>query len=85
MIPIISSSTTTYQPFKVVQINKQVTDSTSVKSIDDKLKLKTTIKSEINSIDQALQQTKLQTESFGKRDIKKYSDLCFRKCTYAVI
>jgi hypothetical protein len=48
------------ESFKVVQINKQLTDSTSVKNIDDKLKLKTTIKSEIDSIDQALQQTKLQ-------------------------
>jgi hypothetical protein len=52
--------TVTQDSFKVVQINKQVTDSTSVKTVDDKLKLKTTIKSEIDSIDQALQQTKLQ-------------------------
>ena len=63
LIPNVPTVTT--DSFKVVQINKQVTDSTSVKSIDDKLKLKTTIKSEINSIDQALQQTKLQINNLN--------------------
>jgi hypothetical protein len=57
--------TITEDSFKVVQINKQVTDSTSVKNIDDKLKLKTSIKSEIDSIDQALQQNKLQINNLN--------------------
>jgi len=55
----------TQDSFKVVQINKQVTDSTSIKSIDDKLKLKTSLKSEIDSIDQALQQTRLQINNLN--------------------
>ena len=63
LIPNIPSLTG--DSFKVVQINKQVTDSTSVKTIDDKLKLKTSIKSEIDSIDQALQQTKLQINNLN--------------------
>lgn len=57
--------TVTQDSFKVVQINKQITDSTSVKNIDDKLKLKTSIKSEIDSIDQALQQNKLQINNLN--------------------
>jgi len=63
LVPNVPDVTT--DSFKVVQINKQVTDSTSVKNIDDKLKLKTTIKSEIDSIDQALQQTKLQINNLN--------------------
>jgi hypothetical protein len=59
----------TEDSFKVVQINKQVTDSVSVKNIDDKLKLKTTIKSEVDSIDQALQQTKLQINNLNSGKI----------------
>lgn len=59
----------TEDSFKVVQINKQVTDSTSVKNVDDKLKLKTTIKSEIDSIDQALQQNKLQINNLNSGKI----------------
>jgi hypothetical protein len=46
--------------FKVVQINKQVTDSTSVTVISDKLKLKSTLKSEIDSIDNSINNVKLQ-------------------------
>jgi hypothetical protein len=63
IIPNIPS--VTEDSFKVVQINKQITDSTSVKTIDEKLKLKTTIKSEIDSIDQALQQNRLQINNLN--------------------
>ena len=59
-IPLITADS-----FNVVQINKQITDSTSAKTIDDKLKLKTSIKSEIDSIDQAIQQTKLQINNLN--------------------
>ena len=55
----------TQDSFRVVQINKQVTDSTSIKTVDDKLKLKTSLKSEIDSIDQALQQTRLQINNLN--------------------
>ena len=57
--------TVTEDSFKVVQINKQITDSTSVKNIDEKLKLKVSVKSEIDSIDQALQQNKLQISNLN--------------------
>lgn len=46
--------------FKVVQINKQVTESTSVKVINDKLQVKSTLRSEINSLDDAINNTKIQ-------------------------
>jgi hypothetical protein len=69
-IPAINGLTpnipsTTQDSFKVVQVNKQVTDSVSIKNIDDKLKLKTSTKSEIDSIDQAIQQTKLQISNLN--------------------
>ena len=50
----------TVDSFKVVQINKQVTDSTSVKVVEDKLNLKTTLKSEIDALDQAIAETRLE-------------------------
>ena len=53
----------TTDSFKVVQINKQVTDSTSAKVIEDKLNLKTQLKSEIDALDEAINQTRLQLNS----------------------
>ena len=53
----------TTDSFKVVQINKQVTDSTSAKVIEDKLNLKTQLKSEIDALDDAINQTRLQLNS----------------------
>lgn len=50
----------TTDSFKVVQINKQVTDSTSIKVVEDKLNLKTTLKSEIDALDAAINDARLQ-------------------------
>lgn len=46
--------------FKVVQINKQVTDSTSIKTINEKLQAKSTLKSEISSLDDSINKVRLQ-------------------------
>ena len=46
--------------FKVVQINKQVTDSTSIKTITQKLQAKSTLKSEISSLDDSINKIKIQ-------------------------
>jgi hypothetical protein len=69
----------TSESFKVVQINKQITDSTSVKVVEDKLNLKTTLKSEIDSLDAAINDARLQlntglsrrtlTSSYRKSDV----------------
>jgi hypothetical protein len=53
--PIIDQSN-----FKVVQINKQITDSTPIRVVNDKLALKSSIKSEINQLDESINQSKLQ-------------------------
>jgi len=50
----------TTDSFKVVQINKQVTDSTSIKVVNDKLQVKSGLKSEIDSLDDAINKSKLQ-------------------------
>lgn len=54
-VPLITNTS-----FKVVQINKQVTDSTSINVITDKLSAKAGLKSEIDQIDAGINQTKLQ-------------------------
>ncbi len=46
--------------FKVVQVNKQVTDSTSIKVVNDKLQAKSALKSEIDALDDAINKVKLQ-------------------------
>lgn len=46
--------------FKVVQVNKQVTDSTSIKVVNDKLQAKSALKSEIKALDDAINKVKLQ-------------------------
>jgi len=46
--------------FKVVQINKQVTQSTSIKVVSDKLNIKTTLKSEIDALDESINDARLQ-------------------------
>ena len=50
----------TTDSFKVVQINRQVTQSTSIKVVDDKLNLKTSLKSEIDSLDSAINDARLE-------------------------
>jgi len=54
-VPVVTQSN-----FKVVQINKQVTDSAPIVAINDKLSLKTTLKSEIDEIDSSINESKLQ-------------------------
>lgn len=54
-VPLVTTDS-----FKVVQINKQVTDSTSVKVVEDKLNLKTTLKSEIDALDASINDARLQ-------------------------
>jgi len=46
--------------FKVVQVNKQVTQSTSIKVVSDKLNIKTSLKSEIDALDESIGETRLQ-------------------------
>jgi hypothetical protein len=46
--------------FKVIQINKQVTDSTPIRVVNDKLSMKSSLKSEINQLDESINQAKLQ-------------------------
>jgi hypothetical protein len=46
--------------FKVVQINKQITDSTPIKVVNDKLALKSSLKVEINQLDESINQSRLQ-------------------------
>jgi hypothetical protein len=55
-----SSPTIAQTNFKVIQINKQVTDSTPIKVVNDKLSMKSSIKSEINQLDESINQSKLQ-------------------------
>ena len=59
----------TVDSFKVVQINKQVTDSTSVKVVEDKLNLKTTLKSETDALDQAIAETRLELNAGLSRHV----------------
>lgn len=61
----------TIDSFKVVQINKQVTDSTSVKVVEDKLNLKTTLKSEIDSLDQSIAGTRLELNASLSRFVTR--------------
>jgi hypothetical protein len=50
----------TEESFKVVQINRQVTQSTSIKVVEDKLNIKTTLRSEIAALDEAISEAQLQ-------------------------
>jgi hypothetical protein len=50
----------TQDSFKVVQVNKQVTDSVPITVITDKLAAKTALQSEIQSLDNAINQSRLQ-------------------------
>ena len=52
-----------------MQINKQVTDSTSVKVVEDKLNLKTTLKSETDALDQAIAETRLELNAGLSRHV----------------
>jgi len=54
-VPVVNQTN-----FTVVQINKQVTESTPIKVINDKLQVKSSIKNEIAALDDSINQAKLQ-------------------------
>ena len=73
--PVVSTDN-----FKVVIVNQHITDSKENKNFNDKLKLKTSIKNEIDSIDRSIDQTRKQissitTTSAGKTDTAEYKKL----------
>lgn len=53
--PLVSESN-----FKVVQVNKQLTDSTSSKTLNEKLQSKSSIRSDISSLDQSINNVRAQ-------------------------
>jgi len=66
--------------FKVVKVNSQITDSKENVDFKDKIKIKTSLKNEIGSIDRAISQTRKQlseltTTSKGKTPTAEYKKL----------
>jgi len=66
--------------FKVVKVNSQITDSKENVDFKDKIKIKTSLKNEIGSIDRAIDQTRKQlseltTTSKGKTPTAEYKKL----------
>jgi hypothetical protein len=75
-----SAPNLSYDNFKVVQVNTQITDSKENKSFKDKIQTKTTLKNEISSIDRAIDQTRKQlseltTTSTGKAPTAEFKKL----------
>jgi hypothetical protein len=73
--PIISPDN-----FKIVKINSQITDSKESVNFKDKIKIKTSLKNEISSIDRSIDQTRKQiseltTTSNGKSPTAEYKKL----------
>jgi hypothetical protein len=75
-------STPTVSPdnFKVVVANQQVTDSKEGQNFNDKIKLKTTLKNEVDSIDKSIDQTRKQlanitTSSAGQVNVSEFKKL----------
>jgi len=65
--------------FKVVKINSQVTDSKESVSFKDKIKIKTSLKNEIDSIDRAIDQTRKQLSELTTTSAKKTPNAEFKK------
>jgi hypothetical protein len=65
--------------FKVVKINAQVTDSKESTSFKDKIKIKTSLKNEIDSIDRAIDQTRKQLSELTTTSVKKTPNAEFKK------
>ena len=66
--------------FKVVKVNSQITDSKENVDFKDKIKVKTSLKNEVGSIDRAIDQTRKQlseltTTSTGKTPTAEYKKL----------
>jgi hypothetical protein len=66
--------------FKVVKVNSQITDSKESLDFKDKIKVKTSLKNEVGSIDRAIDQTRKQlseltTTSTGKTPTAEYKKL----------
>ena len=66
--------------FKVVKVNSQITDSKESTDFKDKIKIKTSLKNEVESIDRAIDQTRKQlseltTTSTGKTPTAEYKKL----------
>jgi len=72
--PVVSASN-----FKVVKVNAQVTDSKESNNFKDKIKIKTTLKNEINSIDRAIEQTRKQISELTTTAAAKTPNAEFKK------
>jgi hypothetical protein len=65
--------------FKVVQINKQITDSTAGENFKDKIQIKTSLKNEIDSIDRSIEQTRRQLNDLTTTTVNKIPNAEFKK------
>lgn len=72
--PVVSSSN-----FKVVKVNAQITDSKESVSFKDKVKIKTSLKNEIDSIDRAIDQTRKQLSELTTTAAAKTPTAEFKK------
>lgn len=74
-VPVVSA-----ENFKVIKINSQITDSKENIDFKDKIKIKTSLKNEVGSIDSAIDQTRKQlsqltTTSTGKTPTAEFKKL----------
>jgi hypothetical protein len=65
--------------FRVVQINKQITDSTAGQNFKDKVQTKTSLKNEMGSIDRAIDQTRRQLSDLTTTSTSKIPNAEFKK------
>jgi len=72
--PVVSAGN-----FKVVKVNAQVTDSKENNTFKDKIKIKTTLKNEIDSIDRAIDQTRKQLSELTTTSSAKTPNAEFKK------
>jgi len=72
--PVVSATN-----FKVVKVNAQVTDSKESTNFKDKIKIKTTLKNEIDSIDRAIDQTRKQLSELTTTSSAKIPTAEFKK------
>ena len=65
--------------FKVVQVNKQITDSTAGQTFKDKIQVKTSLKNEIDSVDRAIDQSRRQLNDLTTTSTSKVPNAEFKK------
>jgi hypothetical protein len=65
--------------FKVVQVNKQITESTAGQSFKEKIQIKTSLKNEIDSIDRSIEQTRKQINDLTTTATTKIPNAEFKK------